>query len=293
MPTRNRAPQGSPIQHAGLASSLMLKSEDWRVQSMFRKGFSRLVTLLPDLKIGLSVAPALLPLNSAMAQSRRDQGSWAAEDALKPTVREVCSADAASISLRADENNSHEWGRRRSVDRPQDWPRQQRGLQCTFPIFGVQRAQGAAQQVRSRKSGAGFHPRWVSCCYPRKNSAPSLWTRVPPGSDSSPRVWEKLPPQCPGAQGRRDPAFPLQNSLGRPSAALFQRRFLRQAMETGADPKAWGQKGSMPCRSSSEAAFRCLQGCCSPGEAGSPAPPAPLLGRSCPLTGTWNRRLSC
>lgn len=71
---------------------------------MFRKGLSRLVTLLPDLKIGVNVAPAILPLSSVVTQARRDHSSGAAEDASKHMGRDVRAASLGRRSFHRPES---------------------------------------------------------------------------------------------------------------------------------------------------------------------------------------------
>lgn len=91
--------------------------------------------------------------------------SLSAEEVLKKhTVKQVSAppfrADTASIYLRADGEIIHTTrGRRSSVERSQEWARQQTGLRCTFPLCGVQGpvtcAASLLQEVLS-----WFSPQW-------------------------------------------------------------------------------------------------------------------------------------
>jgi len=73
---------------------------------MFRKEFSRLFTLLPDLKISMNTA--IFPLSSADDPVLvKNQNSSSAEEVLKQhTIKQViappCWADAASVYLRTE-----------------------------------------------------------------------------------------------------------------------------------------------------------------------------------------------
>lgn len=62
-------------------------------------------------------------------------------------------------------NNSREGERCSSVGSSQEWPRQQTGLQRTFPLYRVQRGHGPARRVRSSEWSPelGF----VSCYHSR------------------------------------------------------------------------------------------------------------------------------
>lgn len=170
------------------------------------------------------------------------------------------------------------------MDRAQDGPRQQRGLQCTFPIYGTESTGSCPASLLQEGLS------WASSRYPWKNSAQSLWMRLPPCGDSFPLVLERLP-RVSLCHERRDPdsltGFPSQDqpafSQRVVSKAGDGNRSCSQGLEAG---------GSMRCRSSSEAAFMSAEPPCS-GEAGSPCTASPSARAGLPLTWTWNRRLSC
>ncbi|XP_034860412.1 uncharacterized protein LOC118010338 [Mirounga leonina] len=172
----------------------MRKSETDQVQSMFRKEFSRLFTLLPDLKIGMTIA--IVPLSSADDPVLvKNRNSPSAEEVWKQlTIKQViappCRADAASIYLRTERGQfarvgkGHENGQgsKQGSDARSRFTgcKENSGLRGTFAL---------QREVLS----------WVVSqldmflSHPGKNSVYALQMRLSPCSDSSPPALVKLP----------------------------------------------------------------------------------------------------
>lgn len=154
-----------------------------------------------------------------MTQSRRDHGSWAAGGASKPTAREVCSADTASISLRA-EDSSH------SGEAPRCG--QTTGLaeaeeRAPMPGAHPQGPESAASSLREVLSWVASQLESVLSCMEGQAGRllcerGCLQVGMHPGSCGN----SSRHGGCPRARGHRDPDFPFQRPHGRTSVAFFQ-----------------------------------------------------------------------
>lgn len=144
------------------------------MRSTFQREFSRLFTLLPDLKVSIHIATAIFPPSSTDDPVLvRDQNSvsWGSLEETHLQI-DVCTTLMGRRSFHLPESwrgTIHMRGERcSSVQRSQEWPRQQIGLQCTFPLDWVQRQHGPAQYVRSTERSPELvsvtaRQRMVSC----------------------------------------------------------------------------------------------------------------------------------
>lgn len=131
---------------------------------MFGNEFSRLFTLSPDLKFSINRAPAISPLSSAGDPVLQRSQFFVSGGSLEEThcQIDVCTAIPGRRSFHLPESGRDTihttQGRRSSVERSQEWVRQQTGLRSTFPLYRVQGTVTCAASLLQDVLSWGFHP---------------------------------------------------------------------------------------------------------------------------------------